>query len=84
MRCLACAEHIPFWGENCPFCGEEKTRMQAIRILGLGFVLAGVIIGAVRDGWFGAIAVGLAGGIMWVCIEVIWDRLVRKRKRKKK
>jgi hypothetical protein len=84
MRCFACGEHVPYWGERCPVCGEEKTKMQAIRILGMGCMLACAVIGWVRDGWVGSLGVGLAGVVMWICIEVIWNRLVRKRKRKTK
>jgi hypothetical protein len=85
MRCFACGDHIPFWGERCPVCGEEKTRMQATRILGMGCMLACVVFGAMQAGWVGAIVVGLAGVVIWVLIEFVWNRLLRsKRKRKVK
>ncbi len=84
MRCFACGDHIPYWGERCPYCGEEKTRMQAIRILGIGCMLACGVIGYVRAGWGGAIGVGLSGIVIWACIEYVWNHLMRKRKRKVK
>jgi hypothetical protein len=82
MRCFACGDPISFWGERCPFCGEEKSALQATRMLGIGLMLACAVFGWLRDGWAGAIGLGLAGAVIWACIEVIWNRLMRKRKHK--
>jgi hypothetical protein len=84
MRCVACGDPISFWGEKCQFCGEEKSPLQATRILGILCMLGFAIIGWVKAGWLGAIGVGLVGAVIWASIEVVWNRLMRKRKRKTK
>ena len=81
MRCLACGDHVPFWGGRCPFCGEEKTPLQATRMLGLATMLAGAVSGGLHGGWVGGIAGGIAGGLIWAGIEGAWNRLVKTRKR---
>jgi len=45
MRCFECGEHIPFWGEQCPVCGEDKTQMHATRLLGAACVVSFFIFG---------------------------------------
>jgi hypothetical protein len=58
--------------------------MQGMRILGIGCLLVGFILGAVRLGWLGAIGVGFLGGVIWACVEVVWNRLAWERKHKRK
>jgi len=84
MRCSGCGDHVPYWGERCPFCGREKTLLQGFRILGAGCVFIGIAVGTYRAGFGGLIVGGMAGGVFWASIEIVWNHLMKARKRKRK
>jgi hypothetical protein len=84
MRCPGCGDHVPFWGERCPFCGREKVLLQGIRILGIGFLLAGCIFGGVRGGILGALFGGVFGGLVWGWFEFTYNHFTRRRRKSKR
>lgn len=45
MKCAGCNKNVPFWGDACPFCGEDKSEAQSIRVLALLGILAACGLG---------------------------------------
>jgi hypothetical protein len=82
MRCSRCKDHVPFWGERCPYCGREKTLLQGLRMLGAGLVFIGCVVGGWKAGIGGFFVGGITGGIFWASIEIVWNHLMKTSKKK--
>jgi hypothetical protein len=40
MKCSGCGERVTFWGESCPYCGQDKSDVQSVRVLAWSGILA--------------------------------------------
>ncbi len=69
MLCSSCEKNIPFWGETCPYCGQDKSSDQSIRLLALGCVLAVCGFGFLLGGYPG-LALSGALGVLIASIAV--------------
>ena len=69
ISCFNCGNRVPFWGETCPFCGQEKTSCQAVRLVSVTCIVAGLIIGLVLRGMLGFFIGGLIGLLVFAVIE---------------
>jgi hypothetical protein len=77
MRCLDCAQRVPFWGVTCPYCGTDKSRAQALRIISIISPLGGAALGAYLTGITGFFLGGVIGGALCVAIEGFVTELFR-------
>jgi hypothetical protein len=80
MRCLECAQKMPFWGEACPHCGTDKAMAQALRMISIVSLLGGVVVGAYFTGIIGLFLGGALGGAVCLAIEGLVTELFRHKK----
>ena len=69
LPCFGCGKKVPFWGETCPFCGDDKYMCQSVRVFSVGCFVGGLVIGAVFAGMSGFFIGGLFGLALFVAIE---------------
>jgi len=79
MRCLDCAKSVPFWGEACPYCGTDKARAQALRMISIMSPLFGAAVGTYLSGLEGFFLGGTIGGAVCVAIEGSVTELFRRK-----
>jgi len=81
VSCFGCGNRVPFWGENCPHCGDEKTVCQSVRIASVTSLVGGLILGAIFGGMGGFFIGGLIGLVLFAAIEQAATYLAKKRRR---
>ena len=77
MRCLLCRKKIGFWGENCDYCGGDKSMAQSLRMLAFGCLLAGCGLGFYLRGMPGLIVGGLLGLAACLLVDQLLPKLFR-------
>jgi hypothetical protein len=80
MRCLECAQKMPFWGEACPHCGTDKAMAQALRMISMVSLLGGAALGAYWIGITGFFLGGAMGAAVCLAIEGLVTELFRHKK----
>jgi hypothetical protein len=79
MRCLECAQKVPFWGEACPYCGADKAKAQALRMISMMSPLGGAAVGTYLTGIEGFFLGGAIGGAVCLAIEGLVTELFRRK-----
>ena len=77
MRCLLCSKKVPFWGEGCPYCGADKSSVQALRMASVVSLVGGTVLGAVLGGWPGFFVGGIVGCLVCFLIEKFGFKALR-------
>jgi hypothetical protein len=78
IRCLACGKRLPFWGEQCEYCGQEKAMAQSIKAVAFLAIIGGFVVGYLFGGAGGFLLGGIIGVAVFVGIELFADRAFRK------
>jgi hypothetical protein len=76
--CTRCGKKIPFGAEVCPYCKRSAVQSQAQQIRGMVLVGFGGFIGLLAGGFGSAILGAVAGGALWVVVEIVQVRSRRK------
>jgi hypothetical protein len=63
MRCSNCGKDVPFNGNVCPWCNNDKTADKQTQILGFFFGLVGGALGWLIHG-FGVALIGIVIGVL--------------------
>ena len=76
--CTRCGKKISFGAEVCPYCKCGTVQSQAQQIRGMVLVGFGGFIGLLAGGFGSAILGAVAGGALWVVVEIVYVRRRRK------
>ncbi len=71
MRCFRCGEAMPFLGEQCPYCGGDKSGRQTTRLAALVLIAVGFAPGI----WQGKFWLFFFGGIIGCLLAYGAERL---------
>jgi hypothetical protein len=74
MRCAHCGKQVPFLGRECPYCGADKSEMQALWMLGVVCAGAGLAVGLHFGGLRGLLLGGFLGGGICVVTQLLVNR----------
>ena len=79
IRCFGCGRRLPFWGERREFCGHDKSTSQSLKAVSFVALGGGFLVGYMYGGPGGFLLGGVIGVVAFVGIELLVERLVKKR-----